>query len=290
MSYSLRIRRFFRAPWPDKVHGIRYRFKRAWSRVLPSVPLLVWLPYGGWWLAGDDKMGDAVFTGNFEDGERQFIQGFLKPGMTVLDIGAHYGFYTVLAAKIVGPTGRVMSFEPSRRERERLLVHLRLNRILDRVSVFPVALGRETAESTLYVVAGRDTGCNSFRPPAVTEPSRAIQVPVTSLDAFLALQNVACVDFIKMDVEGAELGVLEGAEGLLGRRPRPVIVAELADSRTLPWGYSASAIYDSLVAKSYRWFAITQDGKLRGCPRTDQFGTNLVAFPDERVAETNTFQ
>jgi len=290
MSDTLRIRRFFGPTWADKVQGIRYRFKRAWSRVLPSVPLLVWLPYGGWWVAGDDEMDDAVFTGNFEDSERRFIQGFLKPGMTVLDIGAHHGFYTMLAAKMVGRTGRVMGFEPSPRERERLLVHLRLNRLLDRVSIFLVALGRETAESTLYVVAGRDTGCNSLRPPAVTEPTQTIQVPVTSLDTFLAQQNVARVDFIKMDVEGAELGVLEGAEDLLGRCPRPVILAELADSRTLPWGYSASAIYDLLAAKDYRWFAITQDGKLRACSRTDQFGTNLVAFPDERMAETIAFQ
>jgi FkbM family methyltransferase len=252
--------------------------------------LLIWLPYGGWWLAGDNVMDDAVFAGNFEDSERRFIQTFLKRGMTVLDIGAHHGFYTMLAAKMVGPGGRVMSFEPSLRERERLVVHLRLNRILDRVSVFPVALGRETAESTLYVVAGRNTGCNSLRPPDVTELTRMVQVPVTSLDAFLAQQNVARVDFIKMDVEGGELGVLEGAKELLGRRPRPVILAELADSRTLPWGYRASAIYDFLAAKSYRWFASTQDGKLQACPRTEQFGTNLVAFPDERVGETNAFQ
>jgi FkbM family methyltransferase len=290
MNSTLKIRRFLGAPWPDKVHAIRYRFKRVWSRVLPSVPLPVWLPYGGWWMAGDDVCDDAVFSGNFEVSERRFLQGFLKPGMTVLDIGAHHGFYTMLAARMVGPTGRVMSFEPSPRERKRLLVHLRLNRVLDRFAVFPVALGRETAESTLYVVAGRDTGCNSLRPPAVTEPTRTVQVPVTSLDTFLPQQNVARVDFIKMDVEGGELGVLEGAEELLGRRPRPVILAELADSRTLPWGYRASAIYDFLAAKGYRWFAITQDGKLQACPRTDQFGTNLVAFPDERVAETNAFQ
>src|ERR1700730_1003795 len=207
MSYSLRIRRFLGAPWPDKLHGIRYRFKRAWSRVLPSVPLPVWLPYGGWWMAGDDVCGDAVFTGGFEVSERRFLQRFLKPGMTVLDIGAHHGFYTMLAAKMVGPTGRVMSFEPSHRERERLLVHLRLNPILNSVSVFPIALGRETAESTLYVVVGRDTGCNSLRPPAVTEPTQTVQVLVISLDTFLAQQNVASVDFIKLDVEGAELGV-----------------------------------------------------------------------------------
>src|SRR4029077_19746421 len=149
---------------------------------------------------------------------------------------------------------RVISFEPSHRERKRLLVHLRLNHILDRVSVFPIALGRETAEATLYVVVGRDTGCNSLRPPAVTEPTQPVKVSVTSLDTFLAQQNVTRVDFIKMDVEGAELGVVQGAEELLGRRHRPVILAELTDSRPLPWGYSASAINDSLAGKGYRWF------------------------------------
>ena len=283
------IRRFFGAPWSVKVHGVRYRFKRAWSKVLPLVPLPVRLPYGGWWLAGNNVCDDAVFTANFEVSERRFVERFLRRGMTVLDVGDHHGFYTILAAKKVGSTGKVLAFEPSPRERERLLVHLRLNRILNRVSVFPVALGREVAQATLYVVAGRDTGCNSLRPPAVTEPTLTVQVPVTSLDTFLAQENVTGVDFIKMDVEGAELGVLEGAEKLLGRRPHPVILAELADSRTSPWGYNASAIYDLLVAKGYRWFAITQDGKLRAYPRTDQFGTNLRAFPDERMAEADAF-
>ena len=289
MSHPLGIRRFFRAPWPVKVHGIRYRFKRAWSRVFPLVPLPVRLPYGGWWLAGDDVCDDAVFTGTFELCERQFMERFLKTGMTVLDIGAHHGFYTILAAKKVGSTGNVLAFEPSPREREKLLVHLRLNRTRNKVSVCAVALGRETAEATLYVVAGRDTGCNSLRPPAVTEPTRTVEVPVTSIDTFLVQQNVTEVNFIKIDAEGAELGILEGAEELLGRRPRPVILAELADSRTSPWGYSASAIYDLLVSKGYCWFAITQHGKLRAYPRTDYFGTNLVAFPYERVAETNAF-
>jgi len=97
------------------------------------------------------------------------------------------------------------------------------------------------------------------------------------------------VDFIKMDVEGAELNVLWGAEDLLARCPRPVILAELADSRTFPWGYRASAIYDFLVGKDYRWFAITKEGMLLPYSRTDQFGNNLVAFPDERMFETNDF-
>ena len=49
-------------------------------------------------------------------------------------------------------------------------------------------------------------------------------------------------------------------------------------------------IYDSFAAEGYRWFAPTQEGKLQACPRTSQFGTNLLAFPDDRVAETNALQ
>jgi len=123
----------------------------------------------------------------------------------------------------------------------------------------------------------------------VTEPSRAVSVSVTSLDAFLAQQSITNVDFIKMDVEGAELGVLEGAEKLLSGRRRPVILSELADSRTLAWGYEASAIYDFLIARGYRWFAISPNGRLRAHARADQFGDNFVAFPDERLTEAQSF-
>jgi FkbM family methyltransferase len=238
-------------------------------------------------LAGDDLVDDSIFTGNFELSDQKFVGAFLKQGMVVLDIGAHHGLYTLLAARKVGRTGKVVAFEPSPKERERLMAHLRLNRVQNRVTVVPTALGKETAESILYMVIGKETGCNSLRPPAVKEPTEEVRVPVTSLDTFLAQQKVGRIDFIKMDIEGAELGVLEGAQDVLAKRPRPVILAELADSRTLAWGYSASAIYDFLVAKGYHWFETTENGTLRAYPRTNQFGCNLLAFPDERLAEAN---
>jgi len=289
MTHLFLIRSFLEKPWTEKVYSIRHRFILAWGGLLPSLPLPVRLPYGGWWLARNDECSAAVFTGNFEPSEYRFVERFVKQGMMVLDIGAHNGFYTLLAAKKVGPAGKVIAFEPSPRERARLLVHLRLNGLRDRVLVAPVALGREIKESTFFVVEGRDTGCNSLRRPEVNERTREIGVPVTSLDTFLAQRNIARVDFIKMDVEGAELEVLWGAEDLLATCPRPVVLAELADSRTFPWGYSASAIYDFLVGKDYRWFAITKEGMLLPYSRTDQFGNNLVAFPDERMFETNDF-
>jgi hypothetical protein len=67
-------------------------------------------------------------------------------------------------------------------------------------------------------------------------------------------------DIIKIDVGGRQLGVLKSAEDLFGRRPRPAMLPDLADSRTLAWGCGAT--YDALAAEGGPWFAITQDGKL----------------------------
>jgi FkbM family methyltransferase len=276
---------FLRRPWPKKLHALRFRFKRVWGWLFPSIPLPLRIPENVWWLAYNDVCGDAVFTGNFEEGERRFVARFLREGMTVLDLGAHHGLYTMAAARKVGREGRVIAFEPSPREYGKLLRHLRLNRLLKNVTLSPLVVNRDGAEGTLFVVEGRDTGCNSLRPPDVAEPTKAIRVRGTALDTFLKETKIRQVDFIKMDVEGAELDVLEGATELLSRYPRPVILTEVADSRTAPWGYAASAIYDFLAGRGYQWFAITRLGALVPFPRTDHYSANLVAFPGERLPQ-----
>ena len=129
-SLLFRLYRFYRKPWHEKVRSVRFRFKRAWNHLLPFVPLPTRLPWGYLWLAYNDVCGDAIFIGSFfEEAERRFVDRFLRPGMVVLDLGAHHGFYTLLASRKVGPKGRVIAFEPSPRERRRLIWHLRLNRV-----------------------------------------------------------------------------------------------------------------------------------------------------------------
>ncbi len=236
-------------------------------------------------MAWNDVCGDAVFTGNFEEGERRFVERFLRPGMVVLDIGAHNGFYTMLAARRVGNSGQVIAFEPSPREHKRLFRHLKMNRLLANVVVCRLALDHSKGEDTLFVVEGRDIGCNSLRPPMVAEPVKTVTVQKTSLDSFLAEGMILKVDFIKMDVEGAELNVLEGATELLGRRPMPVILAELADNRSSGWGHPASEVYDHLAEREYQWFSVDRKGSLSPLPRMDQYGATSVAFPVERLPE-----
>src|SRR5882762_7447241 len=197
--------------------GLRVR------RFLPGMPLPIPLPFGAWFLARNDYMGGAEMHGGFELAERAFVGRFLRPGMTALDIGAHHGLYTLLASKRVGPSGRVFAFEPSPRERKALRWNVRMNRCKN-VVIEGLALGNEEGEGSLYVVDGHETGCNSLRPPALTGETSPIQVRVTSLDGWLGTHLAKSVDFIKLDVEGGELSVLQGAQRLLEGRPRPIIL------------------------------------------------------------------
>src|SRR5262249_53768748 len=184
----------------------------------------------------------TLLTGSFEGAELAFVEKFLRPGMTVLDIGAHQGIYSLLASKCVGASGRVFCFEPSPRERRALRLNLAINFSWN-VAVQALALGRQETTGHLFVVQAIYTGCNSLRPPSeVFGPTKIVSVKVTSLDQWLLRNHVSHVDFIKVDVEGAELDVLTGASRLLQNRPRPLIFAEVQDLRTAPWGYKAEEI------------------------------------------------
>jgi FkbM family methyltransferase len=216
----------------------------------------------------------------------RFVEKFLAAGMTVLDVGAHHGLYTLLAAKRVGRTGRVVAFEPSARERKRLLRHLRVNRCWN-VDVVPYALAEMVGEADLFQVEGRHDWYNSLRPPDVDERTRTVRIEVRRLDDVLHGLEIGRVDFVKLDVEGAELDVLRGAMKLLkgeAQPVRPVILAEVQDLRTRPWGYRAREIV-RLAGIGYRWFELDSEGRLKPVSiDLAIYDANLVAVPEERVA------
>jgi FkbM family methyltransferase len=249
------------------------------------MPIPLRLPFGAWWMAERSALDHELIYNEFERMERQFVERLLRPGMTVADVGAHHGLYTLLASKRVGRKGRVIAFEPSPRECRRLEKHLRWNRCCN-VQLMPFAAGEEPGEADFFVVEGsRDWG-NSLRPPAVGEPTKTVRVSVRRLDDALEELDVSKVDFIKLDVEGAELSVLYGAMRLLVRESRPAILAEVQDIRTEPWGYAAREIIQFMIRMDYRWFAIAAKGALLpiSCDQ-GKYDANLVALPAERTEE-----
>ena len=276
-----RIGRFLASPMRKKYITLANRARRTF----PRMPIPLRLPFGAWWLAEKSALDHQLLHNEFERMETEFVKRLLRRDMTVVDAGAHHGLYTLLASKRVGWDGRVIAIEPSPRECARLEKHLRLNRCSN-TELVACALGEDPGEAELYLVDGIHDWCNSLRPPAIDEPVRTVRVAVRRLDDVLAESGVSKVDFMKLDVEGAELSVLYGAMKLLHRESRPAILAEVQDSRTEAWGYAAKEIIQFLIRMDYRWFAIAAKGALLPIPCDQEtYEANLVALPVERTEE-----
>jgi hypothetical protein len=150
-------------------------------------------------------------------------------------------------------------------------------------------LGSKEGEAEFFVVGGKETGCNSLRPPKVVEPTTVIRVPVLTLDSYLHRNKNRSADFIKMDVEGAELEILKGAVELLQRNPRPVMLCEIQDIRTKPWGYKAKEILTFSRQFGYRWFKPLPNGTLESIAMDQEtFDCNLIGVTEERMEQIET--
>ena len=272
-----RLRKFVARPAHEKLKSLALRLRAFF----PNMPVPLRLPYGAWHLIGNSHVDNALLTGDFESAEILFVRKYLKPGMNVMDIGAHHGLYTVLASKCVGLKGKVIAFEPSARERKHLRRNLRLNNCSN-VEVESYALGGKRTTAEIYLVDGGEDGCNSLRAPIVKGTTRRVPVEVVTLDDITAKNDRSAIDFIKLDVEGAELDVLRGGAEILQNRPRPILMVEVYDIRTGPWGYRAEEIVRYLAGRRYRWFEILNDGSVVPMVADRKiYDANLVAIPEE---------
>src|SRR6266496_222127 len=198
-----------------------------------------------------EVMNKALFLyGTFEISETRLVQSFLRPGMCFIDVGANIGYYTLLGARLVGPTGKVFSFEPNREVRERLEQNVRFNGF-DNVTVLAQAMTRESGEVRFYVSdVGENSGISSIVPGRSLREAQV--VPAISLDDFVAKLPPGGVALLKMDIEGAELDVLEGGERLLAGSDAPALLFESFDvTRLLPtllrFGYHVRRLHYTLA-------------------------------------------
>lgn len=149
----------------------------------------------------------------------------VTPGSIALDIGANVGAYALLLGRWVGDSGRVFAFEPSPAAEAGLREHLRLNDLDRRVVAVPSAVGGVVGALPFVIEPTAGEGRLAASPAAHT-----ITVPVTTVDAFCAEQGIT-PNFIKVDVEGAELDVLTGARDTIARtKGRLALFVELHPS------------------------------------------------------------
>lgn len=155
--------------------------------------------------------GSSFIRGVYEMQKTEGILKSIKPGMNVLDVGAHVGYYSLIMAKKVGSEGSVCSFEPRDLNRSFLEKHIRINKITN-IKVFSECVGDREGATKFESRTGTGTGHIS--------DSGNLNVRMTTIDSAIANGRVNTPDYIKIDVEGAEMMVLlGGAKTIESRKP-----------------------------------------------------------------------
>jgi FkbM family methyltransferase len=239
VTFSGLLRACVRLAWPF-TFGIRWYWlhssrklgkalvvEHLVKRLLPPPPagFHAELPNGGRvFLHHREDIGLVVLmSGGFERAETEFAVEQARPGTVAIDVGANVGMFTVPLALAVGPSGRVLTIEPSPDNVERLESNLELNG-LENVVVEPIAVGDKAGNLVLQLAS--DPG---FHSTAEIAESRAVDeslvVRAETLDQVWLRAHAPAVSFIKIDTEGSEDAVLRGAEQIL-QTCQPVLLVE----------------------------------------------------------------
>ena len=227
-------------------------------------------------------VGADLFAGGFEPAEVAFVGSHLKPGDVILDVGANAGLYTILAARIVGPHGHVFAFEPDDRAVALLRRNIALNGLTN-VTVIEAAVSNETGQRNF--AAASDIAMSSLA--ATHRDDQQIQswrtVDTLRLDDALGKYGIERPTFLKIDVEGAEQLVVEGATGLLARAPAGfTILFEAFEANAEPFGYTVAQLLESVQGRGFTVQGFDGAGRLRPLQDLQQgIGTtvyNFVAF------------
>lgn len=210
-----------------RIPGFAALYRRVYAAVKPSGDVTV--DVQGLRLVldgGDEGVAPALLThGVFEPVETRTFLSLLQPGMTVLDIGANVGYYSLLAARAVGAAGAVHAFEPEPRNLSYLKRNIKQNSCAS-VCVVPKALGDCPGRLRLFRDA-RNFGNPSLAEQNVVDPDGFVEVETVTLDDYWRSEPLSrrAIHLIKMDVQGAEGRVLSGADELL-KTHHPILLIE----------------------------------------------------------------
>ena len=194
---------------------------------------------------------------DYYEPELLYLERVLSPGKVFVDAGANFGIYTLLASKIVGEGGRVISFEPSSRVFPVLRRNIALNGFKN-VLAFPLALTDKQGLARLYYHSA--VGCDSLGKDASFEQDAySEEVETKSLDNVLKCTSVGRVDVIKLDVQGAEELVLRGANEIVTFM-RPVVIFEFFPQGAASLGLSPNGTWDFLEGHGYEFFIVDERG------------------------------
>jgi len=259
-KYYFAVERQWAADWPlTRGAALPTRFRwlvrptePAWVQLEPGVTML---------LDPEDYISrELLRTGTWERPSWDAIHAHLSDGAVFVDVGAHIGYYSLKAARVVGAGGRVIAVEPNPPTVHELEANISASGATV-ISVQPVACSDAETTLDLFSSPRVNTGQTSLSRDNASQGGRAVttyHVRARPLDDIVTDTGVSRVDIVKIDVEGAEMLVLKGAARTLARY-HPALMVELIDAQLRSMGTSEAAVRAFLQAQGYAARGVFQD-------------------------------
>jgi FkbM family methyltransferase len=211
--------------------------------------------------------------------ELRWLHHVVPRGGTAIDLGAHYGDYTLALSTLVGTNGHVVAVEPMRHALEVLHRNISINDA-DNVHVEPVGVGRTKARAVLH----HHSDPSRASLGQMDEDGRTEEIEITTLDEIVDRLGLERVDYVKLDIEGSEFDALEGGRTML-EQFRPVVQFEQQPRAAERLGHAPENVWDMLADLGYAFAALDDRGVLRQVDDPERWGPNFFAIPDRLPIE-----
>ena len=192
-----------------------------------------------------------LLSQRYEQETAKILKQILRPKMNVLDIGAHVGCHALLAARLVGPEGKVYAFEPAPDNLALLQKNIALNGYKNIVCV-PKAVAEKTGKVRFHLSPEGNDRNSIYASSRAAHSEKSVEVSTISVDSFLQQEGWPTIHLVKIDVEGAEPLVLEGMCELLSRSSALTVIAEFAPACIRDSGYSPTRFLSALAESGLR--------------------------------------
>lgn len=233
---------------------------------------LVYEPY-------DHLVSRYAAIGSYEKEVIAFLKRVMRADSVVLDIGANIGMFALAAARIA-PNASIHCFEPSPIPFRCLQRSIELNELSLRVWVNPSAVSADEGERNFYLHAQGESAFDGLHDTGRANTVRTIQVPVTTIDVYVIKAGLARLDLMKIDTEGAEIFVLQGARQTL-RTFRPVIIFEANRLNLESYKIDPEELEQLLHAAGYHIVTISGESvKFNSLEAAMENGEEFAAIPD----------
>ena len=204
--------------------------------------------------------GGNFIRGRYEEFKTEALLKCIKPGDVIYDVGGHVGYYSILSSVLAGPTGKVLVFEPRPLNVAFLKRHIKFNDI-ENITLVEAAVSDKAGDAGFDDNTGSGTGHLSA--------DGDLKVATIVLDEFVDGKSHPDPDFLKMDIEGGEIGALDGARKII-ERARPVLLVATHGDR------EHAFVLDYLEQYDYVHEVLNPDA-IKG-------DTEIVAFPEKTGA------